>query len=181
MVKVIKAVFVFLLIFVFLTESIPPFPSDAKNHDISLKNVFIPLQENHPPFPPVIEGPVKGKVREVYQYNFTVDDPDGDFLLKMEIDFGEGKILTVQEEACGCKKPWWRPNTTVYVFHKWRKPGEYLIRARVMDIWSEWSNWSTLSVNMERKIPFSSLLETITILGRELKSGYQHSKPLLKR
>jgi len=143
------------MVFLFLAISVSGICASSslmKKYNSSLKHVSVNLNNNHPPFPPVIEGPTSGKVRTLYQYNITVDDPDGDFLLKMEIDFGEGKILTIQEKACGCKKPWWKPNTTVYVYHKWRKPGKYLIRARVMDVWNEWSEWSVLEVSMERKI-----------------------------
>lgn len=169
-----------LLVFVFLAGEIPISSTDVNSNDASLKHIFIPAQENHPPFPPIIEGPIKGKVRELYQYNITVNDPDGDFLFKMEIDFGDGKILSIQEEACGCKKPWWKPNTTVYVFHKWRKSGEYLIRARVMDIWSEWSDWATLKVNMERKITFllnfKSLHSQPIIIKKWACRDFQHTK-----
>lgn len=152
--NIIKNIIIFSLILIILpwnTTVTSKREKNTTNHFFS-KQTLVSTQDNHPPFPPLIEGPNQGKIRTLYQYNITVDDPDEDFLLKMEIDFGEGKIITIQEKGCGCKKPWWKPNTTIYVYHKWKKPGKYVIKARVMDVFGQWSNWSTLQVNMERKI-----------------------------
>ena len=60
------------------------------------------VSNNSPPDPPVITGPTSGKIREVYNYDILVIDPDGDHLASWEVDFGDEVIL---QENCGCENP----------------------------------------------------------------------------
>ena len=99
---------------------------------------FLTNIENSPPNPPIIEGPLSGKIGEIYSYNFTLTDPDeDDQMFFLEVDFGEG----VEPEDCGCGKSW-RNGTVVRVSHQWKDVDNYGITARVQDGHGEWSEWS---------------------------------------
>jgi len=39
---------------------------------------------------------------------------------------------------------------SIYISHKWKESGNYAVKARVMDIYWEWSDWSTLEVSMPK-------------------------------
>ena len=122
--------------------------------------LFIPVfsiiavaDENNPPNPPVIEGPTSGKIRERYTYNFTVTDPDeDDRLLKLEIDWGD----ETQTETCGCDVPWYN-GEIIQLEHTWKKTGNYEIKARVADVYNNWSEWSE---------PFSTSMPKSKMLTR---------------
>jgi len=99
---------------------------------------FISVNDNNPPNPPIIEGPLSGKIGEIYSYYFTLTDPDeDDQMFFLEVDFGEG----VEHEDCGCGKSW-RNGTVVRVSHQWKDVDNYGITARVQDGHGEWSEWS---------------------------------------
>jgi hypothetical protein len=104
---------------------------------------------NNPPNPPVITGPVTGKIDVEYVYNVTVTDPDeDDGLLRLEVDFGDKTI----EESCGCNRVW-ENGETVQISHKWKKVGIYNITGRVMDVHGVWSEWSDpLVVSMPKNM-----------------------------
>ena len=44
------------------------------------------MKDNQKPNPPVITGPLSGKIRAIYNYNFTLTDPDGDGLITILIE-----------------------------------------------------------------------------------------------
>ena len=95
---------------------------------------------NSPPNPPIIEGPSSGKIRQSYEYSFTLTDPDiDDFLTTLEINFGE-----VENEvlAFHCADLPWYNGTIINVDHTWREAGEFEIIARSSDSFGEWSEWS---------------------------------------
>ena len=101
-------------------------------------NIINSKMDNNPPNPPEIDGPVMGKIKETYNYNITVTDPDeDDYLLKLEVDFGDGIV----QEDCGCGRPW-ENGKTIEMWHSWKKEGRYEIKARVADVNNYWSNWS---------------------------------------
>ncbi|KAA0002087.1 MAG: hypothetical protein FE048_04475, partial [Thermoplasmata archaeon] len=80
---------------------------------------------NNPPNPPEIEGPTSGKIWNIYVYNITITDPDGDNMQQLEVDFGDG-MITLYE--CGCTEPFWESGDTLEVFHSWKKSGDYVIK-----------------------------------------------------
>lgn len=127
--------------------------------------LFIPTtslaftNENTPPNPPIIEGPTSGKVREFYEYDVTLTDPDeDDFMFELEIDFGDELIV---EGGAGCAKTWY--NGTVLSFsHRWNKPGDYEIRARAKDSFDEWSEWSEpLQISMPKAKFYPKIMNII--------------------
>lgn len=111
--------------------------------------------DNTPPNPPKIDGPTSGKTREIYSYNITLTDPDeDDYLSRLEVDFGDGVIV----EDCGCNKPW-ENGEVVTIENSWKRAGTYEIKARVADVYNEWSEWShPMPVTMPRNILFKNYL-----------------------
>ncbi|RLF53375.1 MAG: hypothetical protein DRN24_01155 [Thermoplasmata archaeon] len=107
--------------------------------------VTISTGGNQPPSPPVIAGETHGKTGEEYDYTFTISDPDGDNLIALEIDFGDGNVIEPTPPASG-----WSSGSTVTVTHKWTTKGSYIIKARVKDEKGIWSEYGTLSVTMPR-------------------------------
>lgn len=96
------------------------------------------VDENNPPNPPIIDGPLSGKIGDTYVYNITLTDPDeDDQMFFLEVDFGEG----TEHKDCGCGKSW-RNGTILEVSHRWKNVGDYGITARVQDGYGEWSEWS---------------------------------------
>ena len=94
---------------------------------------------NTPPNPPIIEGPQTGRTGKTYQYLFTLTDPDiDDSFLGLEVDFG-GEILQAAKRTCA--KPWYN-GTVIEMDYKWHENAEYEIKARAVDSYGEWSNWS---------------------------------------
>ena len=122
--------------------------SDWNTIEITVpKSKILTKNDNNPPNPPDITGPLSGKIKETYVYYITVTDPDeDDYLLQLEVDFGDGVVF----ETCGCDIPW-NNGETIEVEHRWKKSGNYEIKARVMDVLGLWSNWSEpISVSMPK-------------------------------
>jgi hypothetical protein len=104
--------------------------------------------ENNPPNPPIIAGPSSGRIDVTYTYQITVSDPEEDTLWQLEVDFGN-EIIT--EICAGCRDNPWNSGETVKITHKWTKSGIYMVKARVMDEYGLWSEWSDpLSVSMPK-------------------------------
>jgi len=111
----------------------------------------IAFNENEPPNPPIIEGPLSGKIRESYDYYITLTDPDyGDFMWTLEVDFGD-EIVVYGGAGCGQT---WQNGTIIVVSHKWNIADDYEIKARSMDSFDEWSDWSeSIIVSMPKSKP----------------------------
>jgi len=77
---------------------------------------------------------------------------------KLEVDFGDGNLSLYE---CGCTDPPWVSGTTLHVSHKWKESGNYVVKARVMDIYWEWSDWGTLQVTMPKTHSMLTFLEKI--------------------
>ena len=123
---------------------------------------------NDPPNPPEITGPTSGNTDTATEFHFTVTDPNDDLLEKLEIDWGDGEI----EEVCaGCTGPRWPSGTTKDVDHTWKDSGDYNIKARVMDVYGEWSEWSDpFSTTMPR---YRSRIFTFSFLQDFLQKIFQ--------
>ena len=105
------------------------------------KNIVTTNMDNTPPNPPEISGPASGNAKEFYTYSFTITDPDEDQPLSlMEVDWGEGEVETI--EPPGCCGGYWNNGETVLEDNQWNRQGSYEIKARVMDVYGEWSEWS---------------------------------------
>lgn len=101
------------------------------------------IGDNTPPNPPEITGPTNGQIWKVYNYKFTITDPDGDEMNRLEIHFGDNiaaTILLINGKS----------GTTINVTHRWTKKGEHTIKARVRDIHGALSDWGKLKVTMPK-------------------------------
>jgi len=138
--------------------------------------ISIISDENTPPDPPVITGPLSGKINKIYGYNFFLTDPDGDGLIKILIEWGGtgyGNTTYICFTCSGSPKP----NGTIFVAdHSWTTAGNYSIRAKVWDTQNNESDWGTLSVTMPYSYnkPIPHILEL-------LFARFPHAFPILRQ
>jgi hypothetical protein len=96
---------------------------------------------DHTPEAPEINGPLDGKIRKIYPYNFAAEDPDGDDVY-YEIDWGDGIVDS-----------WIGPfesNKIITRNHSWAEKGNFIIKARAKDIYGAIGDWGTLEVTMPK-------------------------------
>lgn len=106
---------------------------------VSAYTISITSTDNTPPDPPVISGPLSGKIKRTYTYDVTVSDPDEqDLLIIIEINFSDG---TTACGGCDGRGPW-HSGDVVEFDHSWTKIGTFNITGRVKDEHGEWSGWS---------------------------------------
>ena len=92
------------------------------------------MAPNLPPNPPTISGPHYGKINTDYTFSLgAVSDPNGDQLF-CQWDWGDGNL-----------SGWLGPydsGAIVNSSHAWGEPGNYTIKAHLMDSYGAESNWS---------------------------------------
>ena len=117
--------------------------------------------ENRPPNPPIITGPINGKIWVWYDYNFSLSDPDGDSM-DLRVDWGVGGPGKLQGP--------FPSGSIVKLNYSWRKRGTYTIRAQAIDIYGAESEWGTLEVAMPKNqnIFFLQWLDRFPILQKIL-------------
>jgi hypothetical protein len=116
------------------------------------------IVENHPPNPPLINGPPTGKTGESYNYTFNATDPDGDDVF-YKINWSDGNITE-----------WLGPNASgeeILKSHAWAEPGGYNITAKTKDSYDAESNWSNpFNVTIEVNYPPNDPTITGPIIGK---------------
>lgn len=95
---------------------------------------------NEPPDEPIINGPKNGRINVEYGFNFSISDPEGDFM-HIRIDWGNGPAKWDGPFPTG---------SVVSYNYTWRKKGTYKIRAQTQDIYGLNSDWGELEVTMPR-------------------------------
>ncbi len=96
---------------------------------------------NQPPDPPIITGPITGKVSRVTYYNFTSIDPEDDGIYYY-IDWGDST-----------NSSWIGPYLSgdeIVKSHTWSTKGTYTVKAKVKDIYGNESNWAQLEITMPK-------------------------------
>jgi hypothetical protein len=139
---------------------------DDKGVDSGSLYVFVKKPENHPPEPPTITGPAKGKIKIAVEYNFTTTDPEGDEVSYF-IEWGDGT-----------NSSWVGPYLSGDIIkqsHTWTKKGSYTIRAKAKDIYGNESGWGTLTVTMplSYNLPLQRFFERIF-------ERFPHAFPILR-
>lgn len=145
------------------------------HYTIDTTTVKTSMQDNQNPNPPVITGPLSGKINKIYSYDFLLTDPDGDSLTKILIEWGYSGIdnITYVCFTCGGSP---KPNGTIFTAsHSWTTTGNYIIRAKVWDTQNNESDWGTLSVAM----PFS-YAKPLPPLVEILFQRYPNAFPILR-
>ncbi len=110
------------------------------------------------PEPPVISGPLEGRVRRQQTYNLSADDPQADDV-SLFVDWDDGS-----------DSGWLGPYASgeeIAVSHSWSRRGDYTIRVQAKDSGGHESMWSTLPVSMPlvREPFFERIMELLwTIL-----------------
>lgn len=139
------------------------------------KNTSTIMTENQNPNPPEITGPLTGKSKKIYNYNFLLTDPDGDSLTSILIEWGGtgSDNTTYICWTCGGNP---KPNGTIFVAsHSWSTPGTYTIRAKVWDTLNNESDWGTLTVTM----PYS-YNRPIPSIWERLLERFPYAFPILR-
>ena len=89
---------------------------------------------------PIINGPTNGKVGESYEYTLISEDEDGDEI-QYYVDFDDDNIITIGPNS---------PGSIVKISHTWSKQGNYIIKAKAIDVHGAESDWGTLYVKMPK-------------------------------
>jgi len=97
--------------------------------------------ENEPPLSPDINGSAVGRTGKKYEFTFTVDEPDKDSVYYY-IDWGDNNT----EDWIGL----YDFGEPAKVSHIWEEGGNYTIKAKAKDSYSEEGNWSYLEVSMPK-------------------------------
>ncbi len=103
---------------------------------------------NHPPEPPIIDGPKKGKTGEDYNFTFITTDQDGDNVFYY-IDWGD-------KTNAGYIGPY-LSGDLITKNHIWTKKGTYIIKCKAKDEYDMESEWGQFEVIIPRTISINSL------------------------
>jgi subtilisin family serine protease len=115
------------------------------------------IKLNQPPSKPMITGQIKGEPGIEYEYKFMSTDPNRDNI-EYCIDWGDNNIEV-------CKGPY-SSGAETSVNHTWSELGDYIIKAKAIDVYGAESELATFKVSMLKikiynpKIPmFFKILE----------------------
>ncbi|MCK4348791.1 MAG: hypothetical protein KAW47_09265, partial [Thermoplasmatales archaeon] len=101
---------------------------------------------NNAPNAPEITGPSEGIFGEEYNYNFTIEDPDGGELF-LYVEWGDEQI----EEWIGP----YLSGDTIMLSHTWGEKGDYVITAKVKDVLDAEGPEGTLEISMPKNKAFN--------------------------
>ena len=138
--------------YTFTTIPLPHGPHQIQARSINtVGNIdSTPASENitidNAPNTPTLTGTLKGKTGQLYMYNSTTTDMDGD-PVSYWFDWGDGS-------NSGWLGPF-PPGFTVLVNHSWSTKGTYKVKVKAKDIFTMESPWATLDVT----IPKTTVLE----------------------
>ena len=131
---------------------------------------FLGIAYNKAPEIPIITGPQKGKTGEIFDYNVSAVDPDGDNI-SFFIEWGDNT-----------NSGWLGPfpsGETHTESHSWNEQGKFTIQVKAKDIHEAESDWTSLSVSMpktkykENNKIFTFLLGKISDIEENQQGGIQ--------
>ncbi len=120
---------------------------------------------NTVPDTPTIRGETQGRVRTLYDYTFTTNDPEQNNV-SYEIEWGDNTTQTTGVYHSG---------EEAVISHIWGIVGTYTVSVQAIDEHGARSNWATLSVAMpySHSIPFPRFWERIL-------EWFPHAFPVLR-
>jgi hypothetical protein len=83
--------------------------------------------------PPTIDGPTVGKPNVEYDYSFITNDPEGDNISSIYIDWDDGAVEKINGP--------FESGEEVIASHEWHEDGSYGIKAKSEDFWDD-GPWS---------------------------------------
>jgi len=101
---------------------------------------------NNPPYGPEIDGTIKGKAGEDYEYTFVTEDQDGDNVSYF-IYWGDGNNTGWLDYVPS--------GAEIKLKYNWSEKETYEIRARAKDIWGYLGNWSYYEVSIPKNKVFN--------------------------
>ena len=101
------------------------------------------------PETPTINGPISGKIKTQYLYNFFTTDPEGD-MVSYCIDWGdESETLWTEFIKSG---------ENISILHSWEKSCNYIIRVKAKDVHNAESGWAIQEISMPKSNSLKSYL-----------------------
>lgn len=94
---------------------------------------FIVYEQGNDQGKPTIDGPTNGEPNVEYEYSFITVDPEGDDILKLNIDWDDGNV----EEKIGP----FESGEEVKVSHTWTEEDRFDVKAKSFDVWDD-GPWS---------------------------------------
>ena len=113
--------------------------TDTSSNLVISSTYMFNMQDNEPPYAPLISGPSSGRAGEEYTYSFSASDPDGDDVYYY-IDWGDGDTV----EWIGP----YESDVIIELSHTWADEDTYTISARAKDVWGDIGDWGYLEVEM---------------------------------
>lgn len=101
----------------------------------------IPYSLNNPPSTPTIDGPIRGKVGELYDYEFMSIDPNGDDIW-YHICWGDKEIIYIYGP--------YNSGEEITLSYNWSERGSYVITCWARDEYDQISKNATLDVTIPR-------------------------------
>lgn len=129
-------------------------------------SLLVTIVQVEPPSPPIIDGPIHGKVGVAYPYTFVTTNPEANDVYYW-IEWGDDP----QTEWIGP----YPAGQIVTVNHTFTKKGTYIIKAKAKDVYNAESGWATLEVSM----PKNSMLSYNFFL-QQLFERFPHVFPILR-
>jgi hypothetical protein len=114
---------------------------DNYNNEGEWSESYLVSIGNQAPGAPEITGPEQGIQGIEYKYNFSISDPDSDFLY-LRIDWGNGMPGIWQGPFSSGSK--------IKFNHTWTEEGTYTVRAQAMDIFDMEGKWGTLKITIPK-------------------------------
>jgi len=96
------------------------------------------------PNPPIIDGPINGEVSIEYEYTFNATDPEGHDVYYY-VDWGDST-----------NTGWFGPYSSgreVMLSHTWDEKGDYVIKAKALDLKGAESDWSSFILRIGNQAP----------------------------
>jgi len=128
---------------------------------------------NLPPSKPSITGPLKGRPKIDYIYDFVSTDPEGNDIY-YSVDWGDGSdIIYIGPNYSGQVVP---------LNHTWVENGTYIIKAKAKDSYGAESDWTTLTVKIPKnKAVNLSLLNLLQNFFENYPNLFDKLQKIIKR
>jgi hypothetical protein len=122
---------------------------DLEKVDVGSAYLFKKDDGNQSPTIPFIDGPMSGKLGNIYTCRLVSIDPDNDMVYYF-IDWGDST-----------NNSWLGPFASgqeISESHIWDKRGTYIIKAKAKDTFGSESDWGVLEISMPRIVSIKSIL-----------------------
>ena len=139
------------LLMITLSQATPIQLSESIHNDMISTQLL-----NSPPENVTINGPVRGKIGELYNYTFTCDDPDND-TVSYYIKWGTASCPAIYGP--------YPSSTPISIGNVWDKISNYTITCKAVDVHGAESPIQSLHIIMPHHLLSNTLFFQRTFLG----------------